>query len=336
VRFHLSPWEEVVALLLFFLGLGISRGLYGLVPFLLSLGIGAMTAWVGVLSLRLVQRPAVKLGNVQLKLNGKLTKGGRRFALGALMAGVCLAHGGFIRWHQFQGEALFEQVTHRASQDVEDPSLDQVRAAASHYEAINDRAWIDYPLAEERWAVMRAMEGALEAQAGRAQMALGAYSAALGAHPDPGGVHLSMGELLAGMDQFPRAIDHLRAAVHYHPTSAAAHYNLAVLVAHGGDTEEGIAHLTKAAKLDPDDAEIQNNLGFLLAGEGHVRQAEEHLQRAIELDSSFAIPYLNLGLLVWAQGRSDEARELLRRGLELAPGAVPMLEKAGYPLENLR
>ncbi|MAE46268.1 MAG: hypothetical protein CMJ86_05170, partial [Planctomycetes bacterium] len=87
VRFHLSPWEEVVALLLFFLGLGISRGLYGLVPFLLSLGIGAMTAWVGVLSLRLVQRPAVKLGNVQLKLNGKLTKGGRRFALGALMAG---------------------------------------------------------------------------------------------------------------------------------------------------------------------------------------------------------------------------------------------------------
>jgi hypothetical protein len=75
----------------------IFRGLYDLVPFLMSLALGGIGAWGMVMALRLFTRRDVRIGRSQLKRAGRITAAGAGFAVFALALLAFTAHSAVMR-----------------------------------------------------------------------------------------------------------------------------------------------------------------------------------------------------------------------------------------------
>ncbi len=78
--------------LLFLVALYAYRGLYDAVPFLLSLGLSAISAFLLLLTARLFYVPSVQLRGLQLRLKGRLTAAGRTWLAFALLLVAFVAH----------------------------------------------------------------------------------------------------------------------------------------------------------------------------------------------------------------------------------------------------
>ncbi len=109
-RWDVSLREELLIAVVFVASLLILRGLYDAVPFLLALGLAAVLAWGGVLTVRLMRQAQVDLGPVALRSRGRLTVCGRLFVLIAAATFAFMSHSAFIRWHEWRGQAAFEQL----------------------------------------------------------------------------------------------------------------------------------------------------------------------------------------------------------------------------------
>lgn len=109
-RWDASLGEELFIAMVFLAGVLILRGLYDAVPFLLALGCAAVLSWMAVISQRLARQARVDLGRVALRRRGRLTGCGRVFAGLAAATLVFLSHSAFIRWHEWRGQAAFEQL----------------------------------------------------------------------------------------------------------------------------------------------------------------------------------------------------------------------------------
>ncbi|MEE9533052.1 MAG: 4Fe-4S binding protein, partial [Acidimicrobiia bacterium] len=80
LRHDFTLGEDALMALTFIATLLIFRGLYNLVPFIMTLGLGGLFAYLAVLCLRLARHPHLGLNNFQLKRSGRLTRWGRGFA----------------------------------------------------------------------------------------------------------------------------------------------------------------------------------------------------------------------------------------------------------------
>jgi ferredoxin len=108
--------EDIVMAAVFIAALLIFRGLYDVIPFLLTLGIGGMLAYAVVLSLRLFRLRDVRLNVMQLKRGGRLTSAGVAFA--AVMLGIlaATAHSGVIRYHEASAKRGMEALAIQINQ----------------------------------------------------------------------------------------------------------------------------------------------------------------------------------------------------------------------------
>ena len=78
-RFPLAGWEETVLAVAFVAAFATFRGLYGLVPFLLSLGLAGVLASLLLVAARLAVWPNVTLRRIALTRGGRLLPAGRGF-----------------------------------------------------------------------------------------------------------------------------------------------------------------------------------------------------------------------------------------------------------------
>lgn len=109
-RYDVSIGEEVLMAGVFLAAVLILRGLYDVVPFLLSLGVGAVLAWISVAAWRLTKPRRVDLSHVTLKQHGRLTGAGRAFVVLVAALSALLLHSAFIRWHEVAGQAAFDRL----------------------------------------------------------------------------------------------------------------------------------------------------------------------------------------------------------------------------------
>jgi len=332
------------------------RGLYGQVPFLMSLGSGAILATLVLFTARLLRRPDFTLRRFRLKRAGRLERAGVVFLV--LMAGLFLFWGqsAYVRYHAFLGERSFRQTTpmQLASLNIAEPpstldpqARETVERALGHLERVRDwglvatvgnagrLAWL-YHFAEspEQLAVhaQRAiargetvawMYQLLAYQAFRQQdvaTTAEAYEQAIAAAPDSSAPYVSLGVMWARRGNLAAAWEVLSRGLAAVEDSPQMVYNSALVLALGGSNQQAIAFFERALALDSGYLEARENLAGMLASVGRYEESLFHYRQALMQSPRDAVTrYLAARVLV-SLGREQEAREELEESLGIDPG----------------
>ena len=139
---HLSWSEDLLAATALIAALLVFRGLYGVIPFLMSLGIGCCLAWIAVLTARLLGGRHAAIRGRALRKGGAFTPTGRVFAVAALLLAGVTFHSAVLRYHEFTGDRAFE----RSRAAVERRDVAGIREAVP-------RAIADFEFCE-RWGLL--------------------------------------------------------------------------------------------------------------------------------------------------------------------------------------
>jgi hypothetical protein len=278
-----SLGEEGLAAVVFIATIVVFRGLYHAVPFLMTLGLGAILAYGAVMLVRLARRPNVRLAPFQLRRSGRLTPAGRVAALVGAALVVFTAHSAFIRYHEAAGRRAY-----LAARAAERPPAADVRAAMAHLELC------------ERWGLFRPVAlhetlADLHLMANAPDRALPHLVRVLDRKPDDHAarhalvrLHSALGERLAGSGRLDDALPHLRAAVELSPESGAAHANLGLVLGETGALDEAVEHLERAIELEPGLAPPHFMLGRIAEHRGDLERAWRHYFDAARNDPFYA------------------------------------------------
>ncbi|MBL4809592.1 MAG: tetratricopeptide repeat protein [Phycisphaerales bacterium] len=298
-RYDFLLWEEGVLVVVFFVVLFVYRGLYGLMPFLLTLGLGVIGAWAVVTGLRLLWMPYVRLNRFQFKIGGKVSRSGFVFGLLVVFGVVLTAHSSVIRYHEFVGwravglldrVGSFDHVGHVGH-------VDHAEGIVERQESVG--AALSHLLFTQRWGLYVGDE--LVEKLGELEI-LAAQSMAQG------------GDAAGALARFEEL------AVLY-PNVALVRYNIGVLLAMEGRYDEAITAYDQSLALDQMHADSWNNVGYLLAMKERYEQAEYCFRAAIERNPDFAHPHYNLARLLVFSGTAEEVEYHLGRAAELDPAA---------------
>jgi ferredoxin len=233
-----SLGEELAMAAVFLSTLVIFRGLYGVVPFLLSVGLGATAAYAAVLSWRLLWPGEVTLGRKVLRTVRGWTRLGRAFAAAATVFALFAAHSAVVRWAQWRGDAAYVEARALPASQRGDAVRDAVGWLGTA-----DR-WSLWPSAERKAAFAWAQALAGD---GRAATQLLAEATALA--PDRGDYRYYYAGFLARAGDRARAIAELREAARLDPQQAVVHQRLGELLQLEGDGPGAQAELELAARL---------------------------------------------------------------------------------------
>lgn len=315
-----SAFEEVLLAAFFVLGFVALRGLYGAVPFLMALGVGAMLGYGSLQVVRLATKANVRFQNFSLKRGGALTRAGRVFLACLLPVAALWAHCGAM-----QGLDSVATDAHAASLKFA-PSLEQAMARPAPLSS-QQRETLDRGVrageALARW-------GLVETAANRVRLAW----------------------LCVLRQEIAQAESHLRRAVDLQPGEVPLHREFARFLLAAGRADDAVAQLqavwraegssdsalalarllTTLGRFDPAEAvldEASRTLGerveFLQAlaamemTRGRPLEGVAHLQRAVGLHPEEGAPRAMLGEVLLALGRADEAVPQLAEAARLLP-----------------
>ena len=318
------PEEGVLALVCLVATLAF-RGLYDVVPLLMAVGLGGLTAFVTLKLWRLVREESARLQNVQLKSAGRMTRGGCLFASLSLLWLAITLHSTFVQWHRARGRHYLEQAQLTVSDLLggADPAKASPGRPSARHEASADRASESFRTAD-RWGLV----GVVEVKLGLAAIAirrhdLGAAETrleeAIALEPDTPRLYLNLYIILMQQDRFRRAARVLEAKLAATPPTAEDHFRLAALLLATDRPENAADHYRACIALAPDWAKARYNLGGLLRRLGHVEAAIEHLEAAQRLAPDDPANDLELGLACAAAGASRKALAALRRAARRDP-----------------
>lgn len=269
------------------------RGLYDLMPFLLTLALGVILGFCAVCVLRLVYRRDVRLSNIWLRRAGRLTWPGVT-ALALVPPLLALwAHSGFVRYHEFVGYRA-ACVTSSSSAAPQDAAF---TAAIEHLDTCYRWGLVASPRLTSTLGQLYGLRGEKRGDAG---------------------------DLRGAVADLARAAELL-------PNAAPIRYNLGVMLTALGCESEAIAQYRLAVTLDPSDADIFNNFGFLLARRNQVKEAENCFEQALRLDPGHADAHFNLSRLLSATDRADRAAAHLAAAARLDPRYAAIRSELAAP-----
>lgn len=333
------------------------RGLYGQVPFLMSLGTAGVGAALGLLGLRLARRREFAWRHVRLRAAGRLTPAGRGAAALLALLTLALAGAGALRATAALASRDVAALLPERQRilDPTNPSLELAAAARARVDrarmrwstverlaglpwrgAALDQAVLAYlagDLAAFPAAARRAAErgedsyelARLEARAAAERGDLAAVRRAgeraitlAATHPEPWSAQAA---LLAGGGDFDAAAEVLARGRARFPESAALSYDSGVVSAYQGRSDLAIGFFSRALELDPTHRPARENLAGMLASVGRYDAALAVYARAIaEAPADAELQALRARVLV-ATGRRHEAVAALRDWLNDHPDA---------------
>lgn len=355
---------------LFVVGLLTFRGLYSRGPFLLSLALGALIAFLTVTMLRMFSRSDVRLATMQLKRGGRVTHlGGVCIPLYLLLAALT-AHSAFVRYHEYTGLRFAVEMNDEqdAARRVElaGPTRDRLRVADRWGLIGNQR--VDYGLMWAAYYLRKADE--VETYARRFLIA----------SPTDVQARLRLGDVLYVQGRAAEGREEVRTLLKQfgdysakdRPELAKAYKVLVAILAREGTLpalveDWGIVpnepierelmlaanhcgmpgdveiYATRLLARHPEDNEIRRLLGgTLLAkaralmGARNLPQALAELQRATDLRPDDAQFHAELGVVFAEMQRFDEAVAALREAVRLDPGVGELQYNLGAILSRMR
>ena len=349
---ELARADELVLVAAFVVSFAGFWKLYGAFPFLYSLGLAAVLAFLAWTTWRIAREPNLALRGWALKRGGKLRPAGAGFlavtAVVALAWGHCAAVQVALQVGQWRYHAL-DRARSTALLEEPPPLTDAERSAADAASVWLDRAqrwgalpqpqldvplaWTAYFLGDEPALAERARvlgggaEGAMalvllgrgaEARA-EPQAAAAAYRAAIGAGPEVPLGYLRLGVLLARAGDLAGAGGSFAAGLRRVPGDADLAYNLGLVEAMRGDGEAAIDHFRQALVAVPGHVAARENLAGMLASTGRFAESVAEYRRALERNPGDAATHALLGRALLALGDGEAARAELERALALDP-----------------
>lgn len=302
-RFPLSWAEETVLALSFAVGFFTYRGLYGLVPFLMALGLAGVLAYLVLLTFQVATRTNHTFKGWALKRAGSIRPAGWLLLAGMTLLAAVWAHSSIVRFHTYRGDIGYRAAKAWAS------SLLDVAATRPEVAAAERKRIVDGYTAFGRVDRLGWMKShGLEAKR--------AWQAAV----------LGEGDALER---------HARAAVERGELPAEMHQLLGRRAAETGDFQRAAEHFAHAVEEDAGDPLPRTNLGVVLAQSGRLDQARETFETAIQ-DLGERVPLVyNLGLIEAYSGRIDVAAAHFARVVELNPRHLPARENLAGMLATL-
>ena len=357
-------WPEELALAaLFLVSMLICRGLYGWFPFLLALTVGGMFAFMVVHTWRLFRKPALRFGQVQLKLSGKVKPAGMLFAGCTGLSVLLVAHSGLVHFHVQRGEQIMEHLSSRGH-----GSMAEVEQALAHLQSASSLGFMRWPGVDHKLAYLlsqssdpAAAEGPLRrilesnpssvetrsqlvtlyeslGQPDRVDQELRAMLAAADGAQDSKSAlteaYVLQALALARRGDMQQSLGAFQEALKVDPDSASAYRSLGDMLAGAGQEQGAIDSYRESLRLEPNSSVTHFNLAVILSGAQEVGLAVEHYLQAIKLSPKDAEIRSNLGFLYLSHQRLTEAEEQLQKALELKPTFAPaqfnmgMLRKA--------
>lgn len=304
-RWNVSWPEEILLAAGFVAAFATLRGLYGHVPFLMSLGVSGILAYLGLVAVRLVTRDDLSVFGHRLRRSGRLTRSGWVFGFVMVVILALWLHAAVVRAHDGVGAALFRQsaALRAATLDLNRPlylAQSEDRLLVERTIATLERAdrwgFVDNPRTPLMLAWMHLLSGhpeefhvhieaAVLAQPkaaevylllGREHVAARRYSEAIEAYTravecDPGAPagYLSLGTVLAGLGDLDGAVGVFQTGIDKLPTSADLYYNLGVAHAMRRDMTGAVEAFSRTLALDPEHLKARENLDGLLAMGGN-------------------------------------------------------------------
>lgn len=303
--YDFSLAEELLAGLVFVIILFTYRGLYDLVPFLLSLAIAALLSYAAIIVLRLFTRADVRFNRWALRRSGALTRIGGFFLLVGILVVAFTIHSTFVHYNAFIGQRCYQRAFSAKGLDeaAAEQSIRHLNLCTSWGLIVPDRIERmlgDLFTAQEDWdnaeaSRRRSLEstpndsalwsklGAVLSHQGRQQSAEAAYQRALEldascAEPYHG---LAVAQYQQGNTE--AAVANLEAALRRDPEFVAAHYQLGTISIETRAPQRGVHHLRECVRLRPDFGDGRYNLAVALASVGRLTEAAAEIDRAFAL-----------------------------------------------------
>ncbi len=294
-------WPEELALAVFFAaGFFTFRGLYGMVPFLFSLGLAAILAYLAVQLLRLAYRPNLRIRKWALKRAGVLTTTGHAFAASMVVFGAFWVHSALVQYHAFRAARLTVAA---------DPSAENLEAAYGHLSWVHRRG-----LRRDSQVTVRL--AGLAARTGRDETAAALYTQAISERPHLVSAYLGLGLLRAEQGHMDAAEKIFARGVAARPSNVELHYNLGLVQAMRGDAESAMSRFREALEIAPRYLEARENLAGLLCGVGRYEEGIEQFERALEIAPDAATHVLVARAHLALRDR-ENAEIQLRQALEI-------------------
>ncbi|HSM14362.1 MAG TPA: tetratricopeptide repeat protein [Thermoanaerobaculia bacterium] len=351
----LAPAEELVAGLAFAAAFFAFRGLFGVLPFLLSLGLAGVLAWCALLALRLARRPDLAWRHVRLRSRGRLTPAGRAAATVLVLLGLATAAAGALRATAALAERDFRRTDALRARlldvtspvpELDDAERTAARTALARWEAVDRRSPLPWfgaaarkaPLlyllgdasgfrvaaeearrrGEETYELAR-LEARFAAESGDPGGALRAGESAIALRPDLPESWDSLGVLLARAGALAPAADVLERGLARFPDSVDLLYDFGVVSAYRGRPERAIAAFERVLELDPGHREAAENLAGTYASQKRFDEAIPRFRQALERQPGDLELRLLLARALLEAGRTVEARAEIDRVLDRAP-----------------
>lgn len=310
-KWDASASEELLLLGVVGLSIFSLRGLFGVMPLLLTVMAGVLLALSAFQSQRILRGRRARAFGRELRSPSGVTNAGRAWILAGGVALFGTVENAVVRGAELLANSRLEE----AEAAIEPRHAADLASDAHGLYGFIQRFSVDPP-ADLRDRLEHAASLSTPAPPMRA------------AHTDFGlEAGLAQVERLAGEGRLPEALELARELAARDADSAVAHYQHGVLLAACGRESEALEAFARAVALAPRDVDAQNNLGFLLLRSGRAAEAEEPLRRAAELDPRHAAARFNRGYWLLHSGRVDEALPHLRAARELDAIYLPLVDE---------
>lgn len=318
-------WREETLLVVIFIASFLTvRGLYGVVPFLMSLGLAAVAAFLGLTSWKLLRGANVERSGLRLKRAGKLLPQGRVFAVGMVLLTALLVHSAVLRVQTWRGDQAFADTelmrdawlaTPGLPPALDAPAIDRLQTGIAHLEKVAE------------WGLVPTLGTAaklawLHALSGDSAMSASAATQALARDELPADMHQLLARAALANGNRDAAVREWRAAIEERPDLPAAYLALGLFLAQGGELTSAREVFDAGWTAIPSSAELLYNAGLARALGGEAQAAVSFFQRALQVRPDYLQARENLAGLLASLGRFDESVREFRLAVQQSPADV--------------
>jgi tetratricopeptide (TPR) repeat protein/ferredoxin len=328
-RWDMPLRGELALLALFFVTLFVVRGLYGLIPLLMAVGVSLCVTALGFGMWQTWSRRDARLAGAQVRQAGRLRPAGFAFSALACIAVVFLVQSAAVRLMQWRGGVHDDavRVPRTAVFTNDPPSLGHADLEAA------ERALRWYGMADSwrRGGIGLAGTPAVRVRAAWLRLVIGDLEQAEEILSDLARVsgidslHAELARVVLLRGEAARAESTLEASLSRDPGFAQCRDLLARLRAGAGRVDEGGDLYRRRLSERPDDLVCRAGYGAFLLASGDLTAAREQLTLVVETEPRMVGAAMDLATAWAAGGSRAEAARVLDSAIESQPAATGAL-----------